>query len=60
MMCLENPYLELDLGLSNVLLATAATGNLLRFLDLRPDRLRYPSSQQPQKSVTMRTYIHLR
>lgn len=32
-------YLKLDLGLSNVLIATAAVGNLLSLGDLRPHGL---------------------
>lgn len=36
-MWLRNPYFKLNLGLSNVLLAPTATGNLLCFLNLRSD-----------------------
>ena len=55
----ENQYLELDLGLSDILLATTATSNLLRFLDLRSDRLKQQSSQRLEKSVTSKAYAHL-
>lgn len=37
-------HLELNLGLSNILLAAAAAGNLLGFRDLTPDSLRGISS----------------